>query len=240
MKVSEIYKILDTISPFELQESWDNSGLQVGSFEDEVKDIYISIDVDKSMLKNVKKNSLIITHHPLIFKGLKSFDASFYPTNLIKKMVKKNISLIAMHTNFDKTHLNLHVGTKVLGFEVIKNENFCLHVKVNMSFDELCLHVKKALNIEHLKVVEGKRFIKTAVLTTGSGGDFIGHIKADCFLTGDIKYHQAIEAKMNKLSLIDICHYESECHFVDALEQELKKIPLNAKMTNSKNPFKYK
>ncbi len=240
MRVGQIYEILNNISPFELQESWDNSGLQVGTFNDKVKKVCLSLDVDRSLLKSLEKNTLIITHHPLIFKGLKAFNPSSYPTSLIKMMIKKNISLIAMHTNFDKTHLNLHVGTKVLGFEVIKNEDFCLYLKVDKSFDDLCKHVKKCLKIKHLRVVNGKKFIKNAVLTTGSGGDFIEHMDADCFLTGDIKYHQAMEAKENNLALIDICHYESECHFVDALEQELKNFPLNVKMANSKNPFKYK
>ena len=71
MKLQEIYDVLNEISPFELQEKWDNSGLLVGSFEDEISNVYISMDLDEELLLNVEKNSLIITHHPLIFLGLK-------------------------------------------------------------------------------------------------------------------------------------------------------------------------
>ena len=71
MKLQEIYDVLNEISPFELQEKWDNAGLLVGSFEDEINNIYISIDLDEELLSKVEKNSLIITHHPLIFSGLK-------------------------------------------------------------------------------------------------------------------------------------------------------------------------
>lgn len=67
MKLKEIYEILDTLSPFSLQEKWDNAGLLVGSYEDEIEDIYISIDLDEELVSNLKENSLIITHHPLIF-----------------------------------------------------------------------------------------------------------------------------------------------------------------------------
>lgn len=240
MKISKIYDKLNKISPFELQESWDNSGLQVGSFNDKVSSICLSLDVDTNLLQKLNENTLIITHHPLIFKGLKSFDPSTYPASLLEIMIRKNISLIAMHTNFDKTHLNLHVATKVLGYSVIKSEDFAIYLEINNSFSNLCKDIKNSLKIKHLRVVKAKKFIKTAVLTTGSGGDFIQMINADCFLTGDIKYHQALMAKENNLALIDIGHYESECHFVDALEVELKNFPLKVIISNSKNPFEYK
>ena len=70
MKISEIYAFLDSLSPFALQEKWDNSGLNIGSMDSQVEQIYIALDVDSHMLESVKPNSLVITHHPLIFGGL--------------------------------------------------------------------------------------------------------------------------------------------------------------------------
>lgn len=55
MKLQEIYNVLNEISPFELQEKWDNAGLLVGSFEDEINNIYISIDLDEELLSKVEK-----------------------------------------------------------------------------------------------------------------------------------------------------------------------------------------
>ena len=106
MKIGEIYKILDEISPFASQEEWDNSGLLVGSFEAGAERVYLSLDVDDELLDKAQPNSLIITHHPLIFKGLKSLNLNKYPSSLIAKMMAKNLSLIAMHTNYDLSHLN--------------------------------------------------------------------------------------------------------------------------------------
>jgi len=240
MQLHKIYKILNELSPFALQESWDNSGLLVGDMGDEVNCVYLSLDIDDELLDEVEKNSLIITHHPLIFKGLKSVDFSKYPSNLIKKMIKKDISLIAMHTNFDTTHLNKYVATKVLGYKDIKCEGHICYFDVNCSLDELSLHVKDSLGLEVLKRVVGKKDIKRCALTTGSGGDLIGEVEADCFLSGDFKYHQALEAKENKLSLIDIGHYESECHFSACLSENLENLSLKVIMSNSKNPFEYK
>jgi GTP cyclohydrolase I len=97
-----------------------------------------------------------------------------------------------------------------------------------MSFNELVKHVSKKLNLKTLKAVNCKNFIKDIAVVTGSAMSLIDEIKADCFLTGDIKYHDAMEAKARGLSLIDIRHYESERYFNTLLEgllsEYLKKI----------------
>lgn len=240
MQLSKIYDFLNELSPFELQESWDNSGLLVGEFSDEVHRVYLSLDIDSEFIDSLEPNSLIITHHPLIFKGLKRVEFSKYPSNIIKKMIKKDISLIAMHTNFDVTHLNKYVATKVLGFENIECEGYACYFNVDMSLDELVVHIKSKMNIDTIRITEAKKEIKRCALTTGSGGDLINGIKADCYLSGDFKYHQALEAKENNLSLIDIGHYESEHYFSECLSENLKNFPLKVIMSNSKNPFTYK
>ena len=239
MRLGEIYDYLDALSPFATQASWDNSGLLIGSRDDRVERIYLSLDIDTSLLEEVVENSLIITHHPLIFSGLKKLDFAKYPACLIQKMMQKNISLIAMHTNFDLSHLNAYVASK-LGFKVMKYEGFVIYCEVNQSFDDLALHVKTVFNLEHLHVTKANSWIKTCAITTGSGGDLISQIDADCFLSGDFKYHQALEAKENKLSLIDIGHFESERYFPECLALYLKNFPLQAIMSNSKNPFEYR
>ena len=243
MKLQEIYNVLNEISPFELQEKWDNAGLLVGSFEDEINNIYISIDLDEELLLKVEKNSLIITHHPLIFSGLKRVNFDTYSTKLLKELIKKDISLISMHTNIDKTHLNKYVAEEILGFKVENSKEFISYCDVNMSFDELVKYVSSKLNLKTTKAVRCNDFIKKIAIITGSGMSLIDEIKADCFLTGDIKYHDAMEAKARGLSLIDIRHYESERYFNSLLEgllsEYLKKNKLKAIITASKNPFEF-
>lgn len=239
MKIAEIYQILDEIAPFEAQESWDNSGLLLGNMDDEFDKIYASIDLDSNLIQKIEKNSLIITHHPLIFKGLKSLNPSVYPSNLIYEIIKKDIKLISMHTNFDKFVLNQFVASEILGYKITEIRDFLVFFEVNKIFDEFAKEIKQKLKISNLRVVKASEFIKIATLCTGSGADLLGSFKSDCFLTGDLKYHSALESLENRISLIDINHFESEAYFGQSLAKNLQKYNLNIIITNSINPFLY-
>ncbi|MFV0480883.1 MAG: Nif3-like dinuclear metal center hexameric protein [Campylobacteraceae bacterium] len=239
MKICEIYDELNNFSPFELQETWDNSGLLVGDFDDEFEEICLCLDISLEIIKKAKSKTLFIAHHPLIFKGLKKINSTF-PASVIKEMIKKDCSLIAMHTNIDKTHLSKYVTEKVLEQKIVESEEFVCYFDTDMSFDELVLHVKKKLNLLHVRVVKADKKIKRVALVTGSGADFIENINADCFLTGDLKYHQAFSAKEDNLALIDIGHYESELFFMDILNEYLKKFGIKVIMSDCKNPFEYR
>jgi len=237
MKLREIYNILDNISPFELQEGWDNSGVNIGDLNRDIEEIYISLEVTKEILEEARENSLFIVHHPLIFSSLKSIDFNLYPSNLIEIMIKKRISLIALHTNFDKSHLNRYVFEKVLGFKVERERDFILESKIDISSDKLFKLLKEKLNLKYLKVVNGKENIDSIALTTGSGASLIDKINSSCFLTGDIKYHDAMKAKSQDLMLIDIGHFESEIFFSEILKEELENLGIFAIICEFKNPF---
>lgn len=244
MKIADILPILDAISSFELAESWDNCGLIVGNYDDEFEKIYCSIDLDEEFLDMCDANSLIITHHPLIFKPLHRINFDTFASKLLGMVIKKDIKLIAMHSNFDKTHLNRHVMETILGFPIMKKNDFVLYASVNMKFDQLVDFVCKKLDLEFEKFVVTHEFVRTIALCTGSGGSLLQKIEADTYLTGDIKYHEAMEAKILGLNLIDIGHYESEVFFAqllhDELRQKLKTNNLQDIITASKNPFTYR
>jgi len=241
LKISEILNLLDKIAPFEYQEKWDNSGLQIGNPADEVSNIILSLDLDTSVIQQTSNNSLIITHHPLIFGKLEQLNFSKYPANIIQQLMNKNIKLISLHTNFDKAILNRYVLEKVLNFQVLEQINdFVLIAKVNMKSDEFISHIQESFNLPFIKSTKLPAKIERVALTTGAGASLLNIVhfsKADVFLTGDIKYHEAMESTSLNIGLIDIGHFESEIFFAEALKPYLKSLDIPIQIINSKNPF---
>jgi dinuclear metal center YbgI/SA1388 family protein len=239
LRLSEYLEILNSISPFELQEKWDNSGLQVGDLRQTIDRVYVCIDLDEELVERLPEGSLLITHHPLIFSPLKSLEASGYPAKLLMRLVQKKIALVAMHTNFDKTHLNAYVATKVLGAREVECEDFVCYFKKSCTFDEALDWVSERLGLECVRYVPCKK-IERVALTTGSGGSLMDEVRADLFLTGDLKYHDAMKAKNLGLGVIDIGHFESERYFAQVMQEQLKKNEIEAIIAQIKNPLHYK
>ncbi len=240
MTVGEIYTHLDAISPFDTQASWDNSGLIVGSLDTNVAKVVLSIDIDDALLDEVEEGTLIITHHPLIFSGIKSMDFATYPSKYLAKMIEKKISNIAMHTNFDLSHLNRYVVEEVLQEEIVAEGDYLLYFDVETTMDAYSKSIAKSFGLSVLKaVVAHERSIKRVALCTGAGASMIADVKADLFLTGDIKYHDAMQAKALGLNMIDIGHFESERFFGEILAPYLKNLGLTVIISSSNNPFTY-
>lgn len=239
-KVREIYQICDEISPFALQEKWDNSGLNLGNMEQEVEQIYLSLEVDMPLAQSLKPNSLIITHHPLIFSPLKNLDTSTYPSNILSLLLAKNCSLIAMHTNFDHTHLNHYFATEVLGFRDLQKIDFALTCEISSSFDSLLSSIHSSLSSSTLPYLKTQEEISRVYIVCGSGCSALSLIAPhsnSCLITGDIKYHNAMEAKSLGISLIDVGHYESEKYFSKILHKDLKNFGYEAIISDLENPL---
>lgn len=238
MKLSEIYSFLNELSPFELAESWDNSGLMIGDKEGDIEQIYLSLEPTFDVLDSLEPNSLLITHHPLIFSPLKKVDFSSSVGRIIRLAIQKNISVVAMHTNYDKTHLNVYFATKVMGFENIVKDGFLVYADVDIEFLELAEFAKQKLGLQSVNCVEKSGKINRVAVVTGSGASFIGKVEADCLITGDVKYHDAINAKEGQIGVIDVTHYASEAVFCDSMYENLKILPIRVIISNSKNPLK--
>jgi len=238
MTLQNVYNHIDEHSPFDLQESWDNSGLIVGRMSDPVSQIVVTLDVDEAMIEEAEEGTLFVVHHPLIFGGLKQINFDVYPSNLLAKMIRRNQSMIAAHTNFDQTHLNRYVFENVLGFTLKEEKPFICQADGEWHYHTLLMHLKEKLGLPHLRVVGKKETIRSIAMTTGSGASIMDQTQADCFLTGDIKYHDATKALSEGRMLVDIGHYESERFFGEVMGEVLKNLPVLAIITPPKNPFR--
>ena len=112
--VKNIYDYINSVAPYESQEEWDNSGHLVGDFRKEVKKVVMSLDCTKAVVNfaNDVNADLVLTHHPLIFGGLKNVMSDTAVYNLINS----NIAYLCAHTNFDKAECGINTNlAKLLG-----------------------------------------------------------------------------------------------------------------------------
>lgn len=99
----ELIELLEKKYPPSIAESWDNPGLQVGSYEKEIKSIYIALDATGEVIRHAidAKADLLLTHHPMLMHGLKKInDGDFYGRRVLE-LIKHDIAYYAMHTNYD-------------------------------------------------------------------------------------------------------------------------------------------
>jgi len=103
MQLKHISQYLESLAPLSLQESYDNSGLLIGSYDKEINKVLISLDITHEVMDEAIENGceLIIAHHPLIFKGLKRLNGGNMVEDLVIKAIKNDIALYAIHTNLD-------------------------------------------------------------------------------------------------------------------------------------------
>ena len=123
MRLIEITNFLETLAPLAYQEDYDNSGLLVGHADQEITSAIISLDCTEAVLDEAirKKANLIISHHPIVFKGLKQFNGKNYVERVVMKAIKHDIALYAIHTNYDNVldGVNKALATK-LGLQNLK------------------------------------------------------------------------------------------------------------------------
>ena len=244
MTVKDILNCITEVAPLQWQESYDNAGLQVGDLNAEARKALVCLDITEEVVDEAiaKGCDLIVSHHPLIFRGLKHLTPETYIERAVMKAVKHDIAMISMHTNLDNSYLgvsrmlaerlglkNLHLlqpseaepelcGAGMIGdFENPMGE---------IAFLGLVAEVIGSPCLRHSALTG--RPIKKVALCGGSGSPFMQDAlrqKADAYLTADIKYHDFFIPEGNVL-LVDGGHFETE-QFTKELIVELirKKFP---------------
>jgi dinuclear metal center YbgI/SA1388 family protein len=232
MQIGQFTKALEHWAPISFQEDYDNCGLLVGNPETICTGVLCSLDCTEAVIDEAieKGCNLIVSHHPIIFKGIKQFDQNSYVARTVLKAIQNNIAIYAIHTNLDnlldgvnKTladslHLeNRRILSPKPGYKDKNGSEIGsgLIGELPLETDEAAFlkWVKEKFKLEVLKHTPftGKT-LKTIALCGGAGSFLIGDAKAqkaDCFITSDLKYHEFFEAD-GKLLLVDIGHGESE------------------------------
>ncbi len=240
MKVRDVQKLLDQHSPEGAACDWDNVGLLVGDADMEVGRIYVALDATDEVIAHAIEGGceMIVTHHPMIFSGLKRVVTSDFTGRRVMDLITHGIALYAMHTNFDIYGM-ADLAARKLGL----NDCEPLEVtdedgeepqgigRVGVLSESLRLRafaeeVRDIFGISHVRVFGdlSERVRKVAVCPGSGKGDIDEAIAkgADVYVTGDIDHHSGIDANMKGLSIIDAGHYGVEHIFIEYMKRYLE------------------
>lgn len=226
MTVGDILEYLSEIAPLETAESYDNVGLLVGGGNTEVTGVCCCLDITREIIKEAaeKGANLIISHHPVIFGGLRNIP----PWSPVTELIRRDIAAAAMHTNFDIAENGVNdTLLELLGFD--KTEDGVLEatqsdgngfgavcdVPLGFTPKALAEHCKKTLDLGAVKYSRHPREIKRIAVCCGGGVD--GKVMelarergCDAIVSGDIKHNFWIEAENCGLTLVDAGHFGTE------------------------------
>ena len=219
---------LERFAPLPLQESWDNAGLQVGLTETEVSGALLCLDVNEKIVDEAiqKGCNLIVSHHPLLFRGLKTISDLTDVQRTVMKAIENRICVISMHTNMDnaKGGVNFRIAEKLglqdVQFFAPKNvdgieagSGVIGDLPEALAADDFVQAVKKAFDVECAMCNELLRRKIQKVAICGGAGDFLLNealkAGADAFITGEMHYHQYFGYEQ-RIQICVIGHYQSE------------------------------
>ncbi len=240
MKISEIIEKIETFAPLSLAESWDNAGWQIKLDFDAVDKVMLALSPTFDVLEQAKEQdcSLVITHHPLFFSKLKQITPDVFSNKVAIFAIQNNIQIYCAHTNLDKAQGGINDKlASMLGLFDVEIIDGLVRVGTveETSLENFILKYKKILGCESVKLINplGLQVVKKVAVCSGSGSDFINSVAADIFITGDVKYHSAIEV-LDK-AVLDVGHFESERIILPVLQEILT--PWNTVLADEKNPW---
>ncbi len=242
MKIKELTDYLEDIAPLHLQESYDNAGLLTGKYEWEVTGVITALDATEAVVDEAieKGCNVIVSHHPIIFKGIKKVNGYHYIEKVIIKAIKNDIALYAIHTNLDNvlkdgvsTEMCKRLELSDVKILAVKDQSVpdvglgaIGYLPSAMTAMDCLEYVKDKMNAQQIRHTEllGREINKVAVCG-GSGSSFLQHAisqKADLYISSDFKYHEFFESN-KEIIIADIGHYESEQFTIELLFGLLKK-----------------
>ncbi len=233
MKIKEIYDFLNEIAPFSTAAEWDNTGLCIGSLENSVTNVLLSLDVTHDVIKKAEETGaeLVLTHHPLLFNPVNIIEEG----SVLCEAARSCKTFISSHTCLDIAPNGVNdCLAKAVGISNVHFTQEDVFLKIGevepCSAEEFAEKIKKALG-GSVTYTDNGGVIKTVAMCSGSGGDLItlaARVGADAMLTGEAKHHELLEANALGVSLFVAGHYETENivlnYLKTALEQKFENL----------------
>lgn len=240
LRFDEMIQAIESVAPAYLQEGWDNSGIQIAVNDNVISRVLTALELTEDVIQESidEDVDMIITHHPLIFGGIKTVDFRDMTGSYILKLIEAGISVYSSHTPFDKIEGgNNDYLAELIGLRDISGftdgENVEMIGRVGMlpypvTLEDMVEIIAEKLDLEAEQirfVGYPQQMISTVGMCTGAGADLMDLAAANgcqLFITGDLKYHDAQKAKAKGIAVIDAGHYGTEKSFADNFAGKLR------------------
>ena len=238
MLCREVTDIIEQRFPKEYALDWDNVGLLAGRDDKEVRCIYIALDASDEVIHAAARQGadMLVTHHPLIFSGMKRITNQDFIGRRILGLIRRDISYYAMHTNYDVLGMAALSGSMIglkqpealeVTCEAQEGIGRIGQLEKAVSLKQCCEDVKRAFHLESVRVFGNPdRTVERIAICPGSGKSVIGEAlkkQADVLITGDIGHHEGIDGAAQGMAVIDAGHYGLEHIFVEDMKDYLGK-----------------
>ena len=229
--VAQVLELVNGIAPFELAEEWDNVGLLAGRPESTVERVLCALDLRLDVVEEARRRGcqLVVTHHPILFRGRKNLCETDAEGRLLCALVRTGIAMIAAHTNFDNASPGVNDAlAAALGLEnVTALENgMRLGETKQTDFGMFCRAAQAALHGPVRCYGDAARPVRRIAVLGGAGEDYAGEARAagaDVYLTGEMAYHKALDAADNGLCVVEAGHAATETPAISLLASGLQK-----------------
>ncbi len=230
VSIGEVYRRIDEFAPFALQEEWDNAGLLVGREDQRVEAILCALDLNEGVLREAvdRRAQLIVTHHPILFRGRKNLREDDGEGRLLCALVRSGIGLIAAHTNFDNAMPGVNDAlAEVLGLTDVRTYENGMRIGRTgaRNLGALRRAAEAALGGPVRCYGADERGIERVAVLGGSGGDFANQASmngADVYLTGEISHHRAWDAYQEGMCVLEAGHAATELPAISLLARGLQ------------------
>lgn len=258
MLVKDVLDLLDSKYPIEYASSFDKGkiGLQFGNPTANVKKVLVALDVTSDVIDEAIRidANLIVSHHSFMFSPLLNLNYTTVLGRNLKKIFTNDLNIISMHTNFDISKGGLNdTLIKKLGFvsnEESEYEFIPDHFVRTFNCDNLTAYqlieiIKEKLGINVVRTVGNlnKKLKKVGIVAGGAGGEMYAaqRLGVDCYISGEFRHNNALDALENNLVLIELPHAVEDValsEIIDLLKTEYEGLEV-LKSDHQADPFNY-
>lgn len=250
-RVAEIVEFLKEMAPPELAEDWDNIGLLIGDPEQDVSSIMTCLTLSPDVAEEAVRRSahLIVTHHPILFRSVQRVTAETQEGRMLLQLIESRIAVYSPHTAYDSAAEGINQQwaerLRLTGIEPLRPQmsledtawqtsesatsgaGRCGTLPTPLSLQKLVQQIKETCHLEHLQYAgDPERPVERVGIACGSAAGFLPDAQergCQVLITGEAKFHNALEARTLGMGLILTGHYASERPAMEHLAEVLRR-----------------